>query len=221
MSIIFQKLIQFSNFVNMKFPSKLIENAVDHLSRLPGIGKRTALRLVLHLIKQDKIVVEGFGNAFVKLINNINYCSSCFSISESKICEICANIKRNKKIICVVEDIRILLAIENTMQYKGVYHVLGGLISPIDGVGPTDLKIEELINKVKETDVQEIIFALSTTMEGDTTNYYLFKRLKPYNVKISSIARGIAIGDELEYTDQLTLATAISSRMPYENSLSI
>ena len=204
----------------MNFPSKVVENAVEHLSRLPGIGKRTALRLVLHLLKQDKTTVQGFGEAFIKLTNNINYCSSCFSIAESKICEICANTNRDKTIICIVEDIRVLLAIESTMQYKGVYHVLGGLISPMDGIGPTDLRIEELVQKVENSDVKEVIFSLSTTMEGDTTNYYLFRRLSTSGIKISSIARGIAIGDELEYTDQLTLATAISSRMPYENSLS-
>jgi len=204
----------------MKFPSKLVKNAVEHLSRLPGIGKRTALRLVLHLLKQDKVTVEGFGESFIDLANNIKYCSSCFSISDNQLCEVCSNINRDKSIICVVEDIRVMLAIENTMQFKGVYHVLGGLISPMDGVGPSDLRIEQLIEKVGNTDVKEVIFALSTTMEGDTTNYYLFKRLKHFNLKISSIARGIAIGDELEYTDQLTLATAISSRMPYENSLS-
>ena len=204
----------------MRFPSKVIENAVEHLSCLPGIGKRTALRLVLHLLKQDKTTVQGFGDAFIKLTDNINYCSSCFSIAESQICKICTNTNRDKTIICVVEDIRVLLAIENTMQYKGVYHVLGGLISPIDGIGPTNLKIEELVQKIETQNVKEVIFSLSTTMEGDTTNYYLFRRLSPSGVKISSIARGIAIGDELEYTDQLTLATAISSRMPYENSLS-
>lgn len=204
----------------MNFPSKVVENAVEHLSRLPGIGKRTALRLVLHLLKQNKTTVQEFGDAFIKLTNNINYCSSCFSIAESQVCEICANPNRDKTIICVVEDIRVLLAIENTMQYKGIYHVLGGLISPMNGIGPTDLKIEELIQKVDTTSVKEVIFSLSTTMEGDTTNYYLFRRLSESGIKISSIARGIAIGDELEYTDQLTLATAISSRMPYENSLS-
>ena len=204
----------------MKFPSKIVENAIEHLSYLPGIGKRTALRLVLHLLKKDKNTIKSFGDAFIKLSNNINYCSSCFSIAESEICEICANPNRDKTIICVVEDIRVLLAIENTMQYKGIYHVLGGLISPMDGIGPTDLKIEELVKKVESHNVKEVIFSLSTTMEGDTTNYYLFRRLSSSDIKISSIARGIAIGDELEYTDQLTLATAISSRLPYENSLS-
>ena len=204
----------------MNFPSKLVENAVEHLSRLPGIGKRTALRLVLHLLKQDKISVQNFGESFINLINDINYCSKCFSISELNLCEICKDTNRDASIICVVEDIRVMLAIENTARFKGVYHVLGGLISPIDGVGPDDLKIEELIQRINSQDVKEVIFALSTTMEGDTTNYYLFKRLEEKNIKISSIARGISMGDELEYTDQLTLATALASRMPYENSLS-
>ena len=203
----------------MNFPSKLVENAVEQLSRLPGIGKRSALRLVLHMLKQEKKSVEKFGDSFIQLINNINYCTVCYSISDVELCEICASEKRDKSIICVVEDIRVMMAIENTMQFKGVYHVLGGLISPMDGVGPTDLRIEELISKVEKGAITEVIFALSTTMEGDTTNYYLFRRLKDSGVNISSIARGIAIGDELEYTDELTLGTALSSRMPYENSL--
>jgi len=203
----------------MNFPSKLVENAVEQLSRLPGIGKRSALRLVLHMLKQEKSSVEKFGNSFIQLINNINYCTVCYSISDAGLCEVCASDKRDKSVICVVEDIRVMMAIENTMQFKGVYHVLGGLISPMDGVGPNDLRIEELIKKVEIGAVKEVIFALSTTMEGDTTNYYLFRRLKDSGVKISSIARGIAIGDELEYTDELTLGTALSSRMPYENSL--
>ena len=203
----------------MNFPSKLVENAVEQLSRLPGIGKRSALRLVLHMLKQEKNSVEKFGNSFIQLIKNINYCSICYTISDSDVCEICASEKRDKSIICVVEDIRVMMAIENTMQFKGVYHVLGGLISPMDGVGPNDLRIEQLISKVENGKVNEVIFALSTTMEGDTTNYYLFRRLKDSAIKISSIARGIAIGDELEYTDELTLGTALSSRMPYENSL--
>ena len=204
----------------MNFPSKVVENAANYLSRLPGIGKRTALRLVLHLLKQEKTFLQELGRSIIELSTNVDYCKSCFSISESEICEICANVKRDKTTICIVEDIRVLLAIERTMQYKGVYHVLGGLISPMDGIGPKDLRIEELLQKVENSDVKEVIFSLSTTMEGDTTNYYLFRKLSESGVKISSIARGIAIGDELEYTDQLTLATAISSRMPYENSLS-
>ena len=198
----------------MNFPSKLVENAVDQLSSLPGIGRKSALRLVLHLLKKDKSTIEDFGDAFIQLINKINYCSKCYNISEYDICKICSNPKRNQGVICIVEDIRVMIAIENTMQYKGVYHVLGGLISPIDGIGPSEIKVEELINRINNN-VSEVIFALSTTMEGDTTNYYLFRRLKEYNINISSIARGIAIGDELEYTDETTLAAAISSRMPY------
>jgi recombination protein RecR len=204
-----------TNFATMNFPSKLVEDAVEQLSILPGIGRKSALRLVLHMLKKDKLTVEQFGDAFIQLINRINYCSICYSISDSELCEVCANPKRDAKIICVVEDIRVMMAIENTMQYKGVYHILGGLISPIDGVGPSEIRVEELINRIKDNNVTEIIFALSTTMEGDTTNYYLFRRLRDYDIKISSIARGIAIGDELEYTDEITLAAAISSRTPY------
>lgn len=207
------------NFAAMNFPSKLVENAVEQLSRLPGIGKRSALRLVLHLLKQEKSSVERFGDSFIQLIQNISYCTSCFSIADSQLCEVCSDKKREQTTICIVEDVRVMMAIENTMQFKGIYHVLGGLISPIDGIGPNDLRIEELIKKVEKGNINEVIFALSTTMEGDTTNYYLFRRLKDSGVKISSIARGIAIGDELEYTDELTLGTALSSRMPYENSL--
>jgi len=203
----------------MNFPSKLVETAVNHLSRLPGIGKKSALRLVLHMLKQEKIQVQQFGESFIKLINNISYCKACFSISDLEICEVCSNPKRDKNIVCVIEDIRVMMAIENTMQFKGIYHVLGGLISPMDGIGPSELRIEELVEKVKNSSIKEVIFALSTTMEGDTTNYYLFKRLKEFDISISIIARGIAIGDELEYTDEITLASAISCRLPYENSL--
>ena len=199
----------------MNFPSKIVENAVEQLAKLPGIGRKSALRLVLHMLKQKKSSVEDFGNAFIELINNINYCSICYSICSSKICEVCTNPKRDKTTICVVEDIRVMIAIENTMQYNGVYHILGGLISPIDGVSPSDIRIKELIDRIEANEITEIIFAVSTTMEGDTTNYYLFKILNKYDIKISSIAKGIAIGDELEYTDEITLATAISSRMPY------
>jgi len=199
----------------MNFPSQLVENAVEQLSSLPGIGKKSALRLVLHMLKRDKINVEKFGNSFIDLINKISYCSSCYSISDTGICEICNNSKRNKQMICIVEDIRVMMAIENTMQYNGVYHILGGLISPIDGVGPNDIRISELIERIVQNDIKEVIFALSTTMEGDTTNYYLYKKLKEYNIKISSIARGIATGDEIEYTDEITLGAAISSRTPY------
>ena len=203
----------------MEFPSQLVKNAVDQLSTLPGVGKRSALRLALHLLKKDKEKVEKFGQSFIDLINNINYCKECFTISDYDLCQVCTNHNRDKGIICVVEDIRTMMAIENTLQYKGVYHVLGGLISPLDGIAPDDLKIEELISKIDKGNISEVIFALSTTMEGDTTNFYLFKRLKEKSIKISSIARGIAIGDELEYTDEVTLGTAISSRLPYSDNI--
>ncbi|MBR77640.1 MAG: recombination protein RecR [Flavobacteriales bacterium] len=203
----------------MDFKSRLLEKAVESLSSLPGIGKRTALRLVLNLLKKDKNTVQNFGKSFIDLVNNIKYCNKCHAISETDLCSICLDQRRDHTQICVVEDIRVMLAIENTMQYKGVYHVLGGLISPMDGIGPDDLKIDDLINKVNTNNIKEVIFALSTTMEGDTTNFYLFKKLDKKNIKISSIARGISIGDELEYTDKITLATALSSRLPYENSL--
>jgi len=203
----------------MEFPSELVKNAVEQLSTLPGIGKRSALRLTLHLLKKNKDQVEKFGNSFIDLINNINYCKECFTISDFDICKVCSNPQRDKTLICVVEDIRTMMAIENTLQYKGVYHVLGGLISPLEGIAPDDLRIEELITKTDNTVINEIIFALSTTMEGDTTNYYLYKRLKEKEIKISSIARGIAIGDELEYTDEVTLGAAISSRLPYSDKI--
>ena len=203
----------------MKFPSKLVENAVNQLSSLPGIGKRSALRLVLHMLKQEKQNINQFGNSFIDLINNINYCEECFSISDNIKCEICSNHNRDRSTICIVEDIRVMMAVENTMQFKGIYHVLGGLISPMDGVGPEDLKIEELINKIDQGNIKEVILTLSTTMEGDTTNFYLYKRLKDREIKISSIARGIAIGDELEYTDEITLARSITNRIPFETSI--
>tara|TARA_Y100000589_G_C27098349_1_gene606944 strand:+ start:578 stop:1246 length:669 start_codon:yes stop_codon:yes gene_type:complete len=219
-NLFFTKLkVLFINikFAYMNFPSKLVENAVEQFASLPGIGRKSALRLVLHMLKKDRLTVENFGDAFIKLINEINYCSECFSISDSKLCEICSDLKRDKKTICIVEDIRVMMAIENTMQYKGVYHILGGLISPIDGIGPNDIRVNELINRIHHANISEVIFALSSTMEGDTTNYYLYKKLNDYNIKISSISKGIAVGDELEYTDEITLATAISSRIPYSD----
>ena len=219
MYFVFYKTIRNNHntsiFAFMNFPSKLVENAVEQLSSLPGIGKKSALRLVLHMLNKDKITVEQFGDSFIQLINRINYCTRCYSISDTDLCEVCSNPKRDTETICIVEDIRVMMAIENTMQFRGVYHILGGLISPMDGVGPTDIRVDELINRITSENVKEVIFALSTTMEGDTTNFYLFRRLKDFNIKISSIARGIAIGDELEYTDEITLGTAISSRMPY------
>ena len=203
----------------MNFPSKFLENAVNQLSSLPGIGKKSALRLVLQMIKKDKNTIHQFSNAFIDLIENISYCSECYSISETEICNICIDKNRNQSIICVVEDIRVMMAIESTLEFQGRYHVLGGLISPMDGIGPEDLKIEELIQKIDKENINEVILALSTTMEGDTTNFYLYNKLNNKSINISSIARGISIGNELEYTDEVTLGTAISSRLPYENSL--
>jgi recombination protein RecR len=203
----------------MNFSSKLIEDAVNEFSKLPGVGKRTALRFVLHLLKQKNTEVEQFGNSFIKLRNELKYCEKCHNISDKMLCDICASAHRDKSLVCVVEDIRDVMAIENTQQFRGVYHVLGGIISPMDGIGPSDLNIETLVQKVSEGDVKEIIMALSTTMEGDTTNFYIYKRLKEFNVIVSTIARGIAIGDELEFADEITLARSIINRTPYENSL--
>ncbi len=203
----------------MNFPSKLIENAVEQFAKLPGLGRKTALRLTLYLLQMDKEEVSRFGQAFIDLRNNINYCSDCHNISDLEVCEICANPVRDEGLLCVVEDIRDVMAIENTHQFKGKYHVLGGIISPMDGIGPSDLNIESLVQKVQNGAVKEVIMALSTTMEGDTTNFYIFKKLKDTNVKISVIARGISIGDELEYADEVTLGRSILNRTPYENSL--
>lgn len=203
----------------MNFPSKLIEEAVEQFAMLPGVGRKTALRLALNLLQLDKEEVNRFGQAFIDLRNQINYCSKCHNISDLEVCEICANPARDESLICVVEDIRDVMAIENTHQFKGKYHVLGGIISPMDGVGPSDLNIDSLVEKVASGQVQEVIMALSTTMEGDTTNFYLFKKLKEYDLKMSVIARGISIGDELEYADEITLGRSILNRTPYENSL--
>lgn len=205
----------------MNFSSKLIEEAVNEFSKLPGVGKRTALRFVLHLMKQNKTDVEHFSNAFLKLRSELRHCEKCHNVSDKILCEVCSNTSRDQATICVVEDIRDFMAIENTQQYRGVYHVLGGIISPMDGVGPGDLNIETLVQKVASGEVKEIIMALSTTMEGDTTNFYIYKRLKEYNLTISTIARGISIGDELEYADEITLGRSIINRTLYENSLQI
>ena len=203
----------------MNFPSKLIEEAVEQFAKLPGVGRKTALRLALNLLQMDKDEVNRFGQAFIDLRNQINYCSECHNISDLEVCEICANSTRDNSLLCVVEDIRDVMAIENTHQFKGKYHVLGGIISPMDGIGPSDLNILSLEKKVQNGDIKEIIMALSTTMEGDTTNFYIFKKLKNFNVKISIIARGISFGDELEYADEVTLGRSILNRTPYENSL--
>jgi recombination protein RecR len=203
----------------MEFSSKLLEKAVNEMSQLPGIGRRTALRLVLHLLKQPTEQTQYLAQAIISMREEVKFCIKCHNISDVEVCEICSNTSRNHKIICVVEDIRDVMAIENTNQFKGVYHVLGGKISPIDGVGPSQLNIATLVEKVKSGAIEEIIFALSSTMEGDTTNFYIFKQLKNFNVKTSTIARGIAVGDELEYADEVTLGRSILQRVPFENSL--
>ena len=203
----------------MNFSSKILENAVNEVSQLPGIGKRSALRLVLHLLNRPKEQTEYLSKALIAMRNNIKFCKNCHNISDIDICEICSNKKRNTKIICVVEDVRDVMAIENTSQFKGLYHVLGGKISPIEGIGPHNLNIKTLVNKIKSGKIYEIIFALSSTMEGDTTNFYIFKQIENYNIKISTIARGISVGDELEYADEITLGRSILNRVPFENSL--
>ena len=203
----------------MELPSKLLENAVNEMAQLPGIGKRTALRLVLHLLKQPSEQTEILSSALTAMRNDIQYCKECNTISDADICGICSNASRDKSIICVVEDVRDVMALENTGMFKGVYHVLGGKISPIEGVGPSQLKINSLVEKVKEGNVSEIIFALSSTMEGDTTNFYIYRQIKEYEVKTSTIARGIAVGDELEYADEVTLGRSLLNRIPFETSI--
>ncbi|WP_185213685.1 recombination mediator RecR [Sphingobacterium mizutaii] len=203
----------------MNFSSKLLEQAVEEFGKLPGVGKKTALRLVLHLLKQSDAEVSRFTESLDRLKQDIKYCRTCFNISDSEQCEICASPKRDKVLICVVEDTRDVMAIENTNQYSGVYHVLGGLISPMEGIGPADLKIEGLIDRVRSGQVQEVILALSATMEGDTTIFYLYRKLKEFNVQISTIARGIAFGGELEYVDEITLGRSIATRVPYERNV--
>lgn len=203
----------------MNFSSKLLENAVNEFSALPGIGQKTALRLVLHLLNQDNADVERFSNALTTLKREIRYCELCYNISDHPVCQICSSVKRDKSLICVVEDTRDVMAIENTGTYSGVYHVLGGLISPMDGIGPSDLNIEKLVDRVKEGGTKELILAISATMEGDTTIFYLYKKLKDFGIQISTIARGIAFGGELEYVDEITLGRSIATRVPYENSL--
>ena len=203
----------------MNFSSKLLEKAVDEVSLLPGIGKRTALRLVLHLLNRPKSQTLQLTKALEDLVENINFCKNCHNISDGELCEICNNPKRNSKIVCVVEDVRDVMAIENTAQFQGHYHVLGGKISPMEGIGPHNLNIETLVNKVKNNQISELIFATSSTIEGDTTNFYIFKQLEGLEVITTTIARGISVGDELEYTDEVTLGRSIINRIPFETSL--
>ena len=203
----------------MNFSSRLLENAVSEFANLPGIGQKTALRLVLHLLNQPVADVEKFSAALTILKQEIRFCQVCHNISDHEICEICSSVKRDKSTICVVEDTRVVMAIENTGQYQGVYHVMGGLISPMDGIGPSELNIESLLGRVNQGDITEVILALSATMEGDTTIFYLYKKLKDSGVQISAIARGIAFGGELEYVDEITLGRSIVTRIPYENTM--
>lgn len=205
----------------MEFSSKLLERAVNEMSQLPGIGKRTALRLVLHMLRQPKEQTLALSEALQTMRNDVKFCKSCHNISDVDLCEICSSLNRTAEVICVVEDIRDVMAIENTSSFKGLYHVLGGKISPMDGIGPHDLNIESLVKKVEEGQVKELIFALSSTMEGDTTNFYIYKQIKDYNVFTSTIARGISVGDELEYADEITLGRSILNRIPFESSLKL
>ena len=201
------------------YSSKLVENAVNELSKLPGIGRKTALRLALYLLNEDKIEAQLLADALVKMRNDVIFCRICQNISDNKICNICSNPKRDSSVICVVEDIRDVMAIENTSQYKGLYHVLGGIISPMDGIGPGDLTINKLIERLNGSEVNEVILALSATIEGDTTNFYIYKQIKDFEIIVSSIARGVSVGDELEYADEVTLGRSIINRLPYENTM--
>lgn len=203
----------------MEFSSKLLEKAVNEMSQLPGVGKRTALRLVLHLMRQPQQQTLDLSEALSQMRTEIKFCKSCHNISDTEICEICANPNRVDDIVCVVEDIRDVMAIENTSSFKGLYHVLGGKISPMDGIGPNELNIQSLVEKVKQGKVTELIFALGSTMEGDTTNFYIYKQIQDYDVKTSTIARGISVGNELEYTDEVTLGRSIINRIPFVTSL--
>jgi recombination protein RecR len=199
-----------------QYPSQLLEKAVQEFSKLPGIGRKTALRLVLYQLRQDAEDVQAFVEAIAKMKLEVHYCQRCHNISDSDLCPICADPRRDASTICVVENIQDVLAVENTQQFHGLYHVLGGVISPMDGIGPADLEIESLVKRVEQEDIQEVILALSSTMEGDTTNFYIYRKLASYNVKLSIIARGIPVGDELEYADEVTLGRSIMNRTPFE-----
>ncbi|WP_047446689.1 recombination mediator RecR [Alistipes sp. ZOR0009] len=201
-----------------EYPSKLLENAVSEFAKLPGVGKKTALRLVLHMLKWATEDVERFGHSFITLKNEIKRCKVCHNISDSETCEICSNTSRDRAVVCVVENIRDVMSIESTHQFNGLYHVLGGLISPMDGIGPGDLTINNLIERISNEEVKEVILALSTNMEGETTNFYIFRKIKGFNIQISTIARGVGFGDELEYTDEITLGRSIKNRMPFEKT---
>ncbi|WP_308529805.1 recombination mediator RecR [Prevotella bivia] len=200
-----------------QYPSLLLEKAVNEFSQLPGIGRKTALRLVLHLLRQSTTQVDDFSHAMVEMKHNIKHCKVCHNISDTDVCPICSDARRDTTVVCVVENIQDVMAIENTQQFNGLYHVLGGIISPMDGIGPNDLEIESLVERVRSGEIKEIILALASTMEGDTTNFYISRKLKEFDVKLSVIARGISVGDELEYTDEVTLGRSIINRTPFDN----
>lgn len=200
------------------YPSKLLEAAVNEFSRLPGIGRKTALRLVLNMLRRPTSDAERFANALVRLRTEVRYCNTCQNISESETCSICADQRRDRSLVMVVEDIRDVMAVENTSQYRGLYHVLGGILSPVDGIGPEQLNIQQLVSRIESGEVSEVIMALSTTMEGDTTVFYIFKKLQPFHVNVTTIARGVAIGGEIEYADEVTLGRSILNRTPYDSA---
>jgi len=201
-----------------QFSSSLLEDAIHQFAKLPGIGRKTALRLVLHLLKESEEEVENFGNSIIRLRKEILYCKICHNISDSDICDICSNLSRDRSVVCVVENIKDVITIENTQQFRGLYHVLGGIISPMEGVGPKDLEIDSLVQRVENDGIKEVILALSTTMEGDTTNFYLYRKLEPFHVKITTLARGVSIGDELEYADEITLGRSIQNRIEFSQT---
>lgn len=202
--------------ISQQYPSQVLERAVQEFSKLPGVGRKTALRLVLHLLRQEDQDVQAFVEAVSRLKHDVCYCKTCHNISDAERCPICADPRRDATTVCVVENIQDVMAVENTQQYQGLYHVLGGVISPMDGIGPSDLEIDSLVKRVEEGGVREVILALSPTMEGDTTNFYIFRKLAPYDVSISIIARGVSVGNELEYTDEVTLGRSIVNRTPFE-----
>jgi recombination protein RecR len=201
------------------FSSRLLENAVTEFSKLPGIGKKTALRLVLHMLRQDKEAVTQFGESIIKLRNEVIHCRMCHNISDADVCTICSNPSRNSSVVCVVENIRDVMSVENTHQFNGLYHVLGGIISPMEGIAPSHLEIDSLVKRVEAGTISEIILALPTTMEGDTTNFYIFRKLKPFRLTVTTLARGISVGDDLEYTDEITLGRSIVNRVDFERSM--
>ena len=205
--------------MNEQYPSVLLERAVGEFAKLPGVGRKTAMRLVLHLLRQERETVEAFASAITTLKREAKFCKVCHNISDTETCRICSNPQRDASTVCVVENIRDVMAVEATQQYRGLYHVLGGVISPIDGIGPNDLQIDSLVGRVKAGGINEVILALSTTMEGDTTNFYIYRKLEPLGVKLSVIARGIAVGDELEYADEVTLGRSIVNRTPFSGTI--